>query len=147
MTYFRNRTCRSIHGDPAPSLAAQDKAAARGAALDAAPLPACARYTQFLRTCGTQPLAVHAATFWAVERAYCQAWRSHRPMAAPYDEFAARWGSDEFAAYVEALEALADGLLAGASEGELEEARVAVAKVAELEVDFWEMAVAAERAA
>ena len=37
---------------------------------------------------GKQPYAVHAVAFWAIERAYQEAWNSHIPMAQPYQTYA-----------------------------------------------------------
>ena len=42
---------------------------------------------------GKQPYAVHAVAFWAIERAYQEAWNSHMPMAQPYQTYAeVGWG-------------------------------------------------------
>ena len=124
----------------------QATAAARGLDLArAAPLPACAEYLRWLEEAAAPeaPYAQQAVAFWAVERAYNEAWRSHRPMAAPYGEYGERWGSDAFTAYVAALEGVADAALAGASVEEREAARAAFASVCRLESGFGDMTLAA----
>jgi thiaminase len=64
-------------------------------------------------------------------------------MAAPFDAYAERWGSDAFTAYVAALEGVADAALAGPSAREREAARAVFVRVCQSESVFWDMTLAA----
>jgi thiaminase len=72
------------------------------------PQPTCRRYTDFLIRCAyTQTCPVLLAILFGVEASYLAAWSSLEP-AGPHAEFIERWSSANFAAYVEALGALAE---------------------------------------
>ncbi|EDX86818.1 TENA/THI-4 family [Synechococcus sp. PCC 7335] len=118
----------------------QAKATERSLSLSVARQPTCQTYCQFMRSQATQPYAIQAVTFWAIELAYNQGWQTHRPMPEPYTEFADRWGSPDFTKYVRLLEQQADSALAAASPTEQEQAEQNFLKVAKLEEDFWQMA-------
>ena len=92
----------------------------------------------------SQPYAVQATAFWAIELAYNQGWQLHSPMPEPYTEFADRWGNVGFTAYVKELEQQANSALANATESEQKSAEQVFLEVARLEKDFWQMAFAAE---
>lgn len=102
----------------------------------------CAAYCEWMATLHSQPLVVQATAFWAIEHVYNAAWRRIAPAAAhgPYAQYTARWGSDGFTEYVGGLAAMADGLLAVASDEDAAAAVAAVRRVLELEVAFWDMA-------
>jgi thiaminase len=124
------------------------EATAAGRGLDlsrAEPLRACREYLLLLEEVAAPeaPYAQQAVVFWAVERAYNEAWRSHSPMVASFGVYAERWGSNAFTAYVAALEGVADAALAGASAREREAARAAFVRVCQLESVFWDMTLAA----
>lgn len=118
----------------------RQKADERGLDLDVRTHPTCASYAAFMEALTETAYPVQATAFWAIERAYNQAWREAGPMRPPYDEFADRWGSEAFTAYVSALEAQADEALAAASDKERAAAESAFHEVARLEKDFWQMA-------
>jgi thiaminase len=61
-------------------------------------------------------------------------------MVSPYDEFARRWGSAEFGAYVGHLRRQADEALDAAPEAEQAQAEAEFLKVLRLERAFWQMA-------
>lgn len=124
----------------------REKARERSLDLDACPQPACRAYSEFLKGLAARPYPAVATGLWAIELAYNQAWRSHGPMKAPYDEFAQRWGSDEFSKYVKLLENQADQALLMADSAAEGAAESAFLRVAELEQRFWHMAFVVERA-
>lgn len=117
------------------------KAAARSLTLGVARHPTCDRYVSFMEQVFREPYAVQAVAFWAIEKAYNDAWRLPGPMTPPYDEFADRWGSPGFTEYVELLETQADEALAGAPAEIRSGAEGAFLEVAGLERMFWQMAV------
>lgn len=118
------------------------KAGQRGLRFDVPQLPACAEYIDFMRSLYAEPYAAKATAFWAIEKAYNDAWSRPGVMAPPYDEFSSRWGSDGFTAYVELLARQADDALSVADAGDLFIAERAFLDVARLEKDFWQMAYA-----
>ena len=118
------------------------KADERGLTLDVRPLQACSDYCAFMRGLYKAPYPVQAVGFWAIERAYNEAWQRPGPMPAPYDEFADRWGNPGFSAYVEQLTAQADEALAATNETERRPAEVIFLDIAGLESRFWQMAFA-----
>ncbi|MEM8503975.1 MAG: TenA family transcriptional regulator [Cyanobacteria bacterium P01_D01_bin.1] len=122
----------------------QAKAAERSLLLSTTPQPTCQTYQAFMRSQFTQPYAVQATTFWAIELAYNQGWQIHSPMPEPYTEFANRWGNPGFTDYVKLLEQQANSALATASPTEQQQAEQAFLKVALLEKNFWQMAFSAE---
>lgn len=122
----------------------QDVIKSRGLHTDCPEHPVCARYCQLMENVSKQPYAVHAVAFWAIERAYNEAWRSHMAgMAQPYCTYAERWGSDGFSEYVSGLERQADEALQAASEQERRQAGTLFVEIAELENQFWQMAYTA----
>jgi thiaminase/transcriptional activator TenA len=120
----------------------RDHAGARGLRFDVPRQESCNRYCRFMDELAGTPYSVQATAFWAIEAVYNTAWRQASPMAAPYDDFARRWGSGEFGAYVEALARQADGALGAATEVEQARAEAAFLEVLELEKRFWQMAFA-----
>lgn len=100
----------------------------------------CKTYCAFMEALAEQPYAVQATAFWAIERAYNQAWHHHSPMATPYDEYALRWGNPEFTNYVELLAQQADAALLSANAAVQTQATAIFLDVARLEKDFWQMA-------
>ncbi len=83
---------------------------------------------------------LQAVAFWAIEYCYNLAWQLPGPMPEPYDEYAQRWGNQGFSQYVQQLRQQADEALQAAGPEEVQAARAAVTQVAQLEVDFWDMA-------
>ncbi|NJM95842.1 MAG: TenA family transcriptional regulator [Phormidesmis sp. RL_2_1] len=120
----------------------QAKAKARSLSLKVSPQPTCTAYCEFMRSLSSQPYAVQATAFWAIELAYNQGWQIHSPMPEPYTEFADRWGNPSFTEYVKILEQQADDALTKASESEQGQAKQTFLSVAQLEKDFWQMAFA-----
>jgi len=123
----------------------QTKAAERSLDLSTSPQPTCRSYCQFMQALSTQPYAVQATAFWAIELAYNQGWQRHSPMPEPYAEFADRWGNSGFTDYVKVLEQQADSALASATEIEQQAAEKIFLDIARLEKDFWQMAFTASR--
>jgi len=117
---------------------------ARGLQLAVPKQAACVQYCRFMERMADTPYPVQATAFWAIEAVYFHAWRGASPMAAPYDEFARRWGSAEFGAYVEQLDRQADEALGTATGAEQAEARAAFLEVLTLEALFWQMAFSLE---
>jgi thiaminase len=117
-------------------------AATRGLHLAVPPQSACAQYCRFMERLANAPYPVRATAFWAIEAVYFHAWRGASPMVAPYDEFARRWGSAEFGAYVEELACQADEALGSATGLEQAQAEAAFLEVLALEARFWQMAFA-----
>ncbi|KIZ07289.1 putative Seed maturation protein PM36 like protein [Monoraphidium neglectum] len=110
-----------------------------------APQPNCAEYVEFLKSLHSQPYAVQAAVFWAMEAIYNQAWTGvGEGLADPkYSEFVDRWGNAGFAQYCVDLEAQADEALTSSPPEVLEAADAAVKRAVQLELGFWGMAYAA----
>ena len=101
----------------------------------------CKEYCRFLRAARSDPLPVQMVVLWAVEVAYHESWRKHRPMPEPYHVYAERWASPGFADYVAQLALLADRALQGQPGEVLALAREAFAEVCRLEKAFWDMVV------
>ena len=119
------------------------KAAERQLNLATQPQPTCRQYCQFMEQLATQPYAVQATAFWAIELAYNQGWQLPGPMPEPYSEFADRWGNSNFTDYVKLLERQADEALSKAK-GEIQrQTDSAFLTVANLEQAFWQMAFTA----
>ncbi len=112
------------------------KASERAIDLDAPLHPTARAYIDYLRALADEPYSVQLTALWALERAYLEGWRTARPGAPAFREFVERWTSDAFAAYVDALEAAANRVLAHAGEPE----REAFRWIASYEQDFWQMA-------
>ncbi len=115
-------------------------AAARSLRLDVLRQESCAQYCRFMDQLAHTPYPVQATAFWVIEAVYNFAWHGASPMAPPYDEFARRWGSPEFGAYVEQLRRQADEALSSASGTEQTQAEAAFLDVLRLERSFWQMA-------
>lgn len=110
-----------------------EQAAQRHIELPARPLPATLAYRELLQRLDDQPYEAAVTALWVIERVYLLAWRSAASPTSRFGAFVEHWTVPEFAAYVDALTALAvDG------HDEL------VAEVLELEVEFWDMAWTAE---
>ena len=102
----------------------------------------CAQYCRFMDRLAQAPYPVQATAFWAIEAVYNHAWQNASPMVAPYDEFARRWGSAEFGAYVERLRRQADEALGAAPGAERAQAEAEFLEILKLERVFWQMAFA-----
>jgi formylaminopyrimidine deformylase / aminopyrimidine aminohydrolase len=89
----------------------EERADARGLDLAVGPLPATAAYTDLLRRLNSFPFAVALAALWVLERVYLDAWSYAAPGAPAYRDFVAHWTTPPFAAYVAALESLADNAI------------------------------------
>lgn len=112
--------------------------------LDCPAHPVTQRYLAFMEGASKQPYAVHAVAFWAIERAYNEAWGSHmQGMAQPYRTYAERWGSAAFGEYCKGLEREADQALREGSEQERRQAEALFLEVCSLEREFWQMAYTA----
>jgi thiaminase len=120
-------------------------AIARSLRLDVPRQASCVQYCRFMERLAQAPYPVQATAFWAIEAVYNHAWRNASPMVAPYDEFARRWGSAEFGAYVEHLRRQADEALGAAPGAEQARAEAAFLEVLALEALFWQMAFSRER--
>jgi thiaminase len=112
----------------------------RGLQLTVPQQTPCVRYCQFMDQLAQAPYPVQATAFWGIEAVYNHAWRCASPMVAPYDEFARRWGSAEFGAYVEHLRRQADEALGTATSLEQAQAEAVFLEVLALEAHFWQMA-------
>ncbi|CAM3279380.1 TenA family transcriptional regulator [Mycobacterium frederiksbergense] len=110
----------------------EEQAVRRGIDLDAEPLSATLAYRELLGRLDDEPYATAITALWVIERVYLLGWTSAAPAAAPLDEFVEHWTTPDFAGYVEELGALA-------APGEHTEQ---VNAVLELEVAFWDMALA-----
>jgi thiaminase/transcriptional activator TenA len=108
--------------------------------LDAAKQSTCDKYCHYMDSLASNPYAVQATAFWAIELSYNQGWQLPGTMSAPYDEFADRWGNPGFTEYVKLLERQADFALEDVDAAVQQQAESAFLKVAELEKDFWQMA-------
>ncbi|MFQ5604951.1 MAG: TenA family transcriptional regulator [bacterium] len=122
----------------------RDKAAERRLELGVSRQAPCTRYCQFMEKLAPEPYPVQAVAFWAIELAYNQAWQLPGKMATPYDEFADRWGSPDFTAYVNLLAQQADEVLQEVRPEIAERAEQAFLEVCALEKDFWQMAFEGE---
>lgn len=107
--------------------------------------PACQAYRAAMAALRTEPYAIQATAFWAIEACYHQAWAKvlKDGTAELYKEFAQRWGNPDFGGYVDQLQQQADEALAQ-SPGQLEAAKAVVQQVVQLELDFWDMAYAGD---
>lgn len=102
------------------------------------------RYCDFMESLRSEPYAIQATAFWAIELAYNQAWQLPGPMVKAYDEFADRWGNPGFTDYVSLLEKQADEALRESSEEVQNKVKEIFLKVAEFEKSFWQMAFEGE---
>lgn len=120
----------------------RDKAAERNLGLDVPRQETCQRYCDFMEKLAFEPYEVQAVALWAIEFAYNQAWQLPGPMVNPYDEFAGRWGSPDFTAYVDLLKPQADEAIRDGRQQSRERAEQVFLEVCALEKDFWQMAFA-----
>jgi thiaminase len=84
-----------------------DLAARRSLELNPAPLPATLAYRDLLVRLDAAPYPDALAALWVIERVYLDAWTSALPAAPAYRELVEHWTTPAFAAYVAALEQLA----------------------------------------
>jgi hypothetical protein len=64
-------------------------------AVDSAGMqPACVAYRQFMQELHSEPYAIKAVAFWAIEACYHQAWSSvlNNAASAELREYSHRWG-------------------------------------------------------
>ena len=101
--------------------------------LSVEPRPATRAYAALLQRLDAAPYADAVASLWVVERVYLDAWTSALPGAAGFAELVQHWTTPEFAAYVAALEGLADA--AGSAD------EVLLVEVLQHEAAFWAMAL------
>ncbi len=119
------------------------KAEERDLDLSTPPLPGCQKYNAMMAELHDAAYPVKATAFWAIERAYNEAWGRLGALDNAYGEFAERWGNEGFGEYVRALALQADEALANASADEVARATKAFVTVADYEQGFWQMAFAA----
>lgn len=96
------------------------------------PLPTTLAYRELLNRLDAEPYEGAITALWVIERVYLLAWTTAASDTSPFVEFVEHWTTPEFAAYVDALGALAT------PEGHDE----LIAEVLSLEVAFWDMALA-----
>ena len=116
----------------------ESKASERAIDLDVSLHPTARAYIDYLRTLTDEPYSVQLTALWALELAYLEGWRTARPGAPAFREFVKHWTNDAYTAYVDALEAAVNRVLADAGEPE----REAFRWIASYERDFWQMAYA-----
>jgi thiaminase/transcriptional activator TenA len=83
--------------------------------------------------------------YYAVESSYNAAWSSCATAPEPYRSWALRWGSPEFSAFCDGLEAAAEAALTDPTTGVIPPAKMEAAvelfrEVLLLEEEFWSMA-------
>ncbi|CAN5544800.1 hypothetical protein BH09ACT8_BH09ACT8_17560 [soil metagenome] len=83
------------------------QAARRGVDLDQPPMPATLSYRKLLLRLDDAPYDAAVTALWALERVYLLGWTFAASPTSPFAEFVEHWTDPEFAAYVDALEALA----------------------------------------
>lgn len=111
---FVTSVCSAPHTHPR-RFEDQEELASRDLDPNVAPQPACKEYIQFLTSLSSEPFPVLLAVLWAVERAYHIAWKEAAPLQPPYDIYALRWSSPQFAQYVDAMGAALDKQLDNAT--------------------------------
>jgi thiaminase/transcriptional activator TenA len=116
------------------------QAARRGLDLTAPALAPTLDYLALLEQFDLAPYPVAVVALWALERVYFEAWDSASPSAEPYRDVVEHWTVPAFAAYLAALECLADEALADGGNGQAESA---FQQVLLQESAFWDMALAA----
>ena len=115
------------------------QAASLAVPLDVAPMRATRDYRALLSHLDEEPYPRAIVGLWVLERVYLEAWRYAGTCGAngPYAAAVAHWTDPAFAAYVAALEELADAALPKANDSEVADVvRMVVAQ----EVAFWDMA-------
>ena len=110
-------------------------AAERDLDLAVEPVAETRAYAALLARLDEVPYPAAVAALWVVERVYLDAWTAALPGAPAYADLVEHWTTPGFAAYVGALEELAEQ--AGAPDLEL------LAEVLRAEAAFWDAAVAA----
>ena len=126
----------------------KDLAKRRNVNLDCAAHPHNEKYQAFLTSIGDRDYVIQLTAFWAIERVYNEGWAKQQETAerhaGPYWECLARWGSKEFASYVLQLEEATNEAISRVPEVRREAtekaARDVVLAIADLEVEFWDMA-------
>lgn len=103
----------------------------RGIDLGQPAMPATLAYRDLFLRLDDVPYDAAVTALWVLERVYLLAWASAASSTSPFGEYVDHWTDPGFAAYVEALGALAT------TDGRDE----LVAEVLTLEVAFWEMAL------
>lgn len=107
--------------------------------LDTSLLPATESYREFFRNLEQLPYPVVITMFWAVERAYLDAWSNAAYGDPRYRAFVEHWANEDFGRFVQELEQLAEQAQIGS--GEYDPLTAALfQQVASLEHAFWEMA-------
>lgn len=101
--------------------------------------PVTDAYHRYLLTLDSAPVAVALTALWALERAYLEAWQSAAPGAPEYRAFVDHWTVPAFAEYVTGLARAANAAVATGNDAR--QAEAAFLRVAELERDFWQMAL------
>jgi thiaminase len=117
----------------------EGQAASLAVALEVAPLPATLEYRALLSRLDEESYPRAIVGLWVLERVYLEAWRYAGSCGAtgPYAAAVEHWTDPGFAAYVAALEELADAALGQQPDaGPDEVVRMVLAQ----EVAFWDMA-------
>lgn len=114
-------------------------AASRDVQTDIEPKETTSSYLEMLAKVNTMPYVLQAVAFWAVETVYNQAWKIPES-SVKYKEYANRWGNSAFTEYCLSLENQANVVLNSASDTEKYAASDIVKEIAELEIQFWDMA-------
>ncbi len=109
-----------------------DQAAKRRVDLRQPPLSATLAYRELLNRLDAEPYEAAITALWVIERVYLLAWTTAASDTSPFAEFVEHWTAPEFAAYVDALGALATP----------QRYDELIAEVLSLEVAFWDMALA-----
>ncbi|GIF78482.1 TenA family transcriptional regulator [Asanoa siamensis] len=107
----------------------EERAAAHGLNLTAAPAPATLAYRALLEKLDTAPVPRALVGLWAVERAYLDAWTFAAPGAPAFREYVEHWTAPGFADYVAGL--------AEAAQREPADADEVLTAVATAEAAFW----------
>jgi formylaminopyrimidine deformylase / aminopyrimidine aminohydrolase len=108
-----------------------EQAAKRRIDPEQPPLPATLAYRELLNRLDAEPYDAAITALWVIERVYLLAWTTAASDTSPFAEFVEHWTAPEFAAYVDALGALATP----------EGYDALIADVLSLEVAFWDMAL------
>ncbi len=112
------------------------KASERGIDLNVPLHPTARAYIDYLHALTHEPYSVQLTALWALEFAYLEGWRTGLPGAPAFRESVEHWTNDGFAAYVAALEAATNRVLAQGGDTQRQTFR----RVAKYEQAFWEMA-------
>jgi thiaminase/transcriptional activator TenA len=112
----------------------EDRAAARGLDLAAAPRPATAAYAALLQRLDSADVGGALTALWTIERTYLDAWSYAAPGAPALREFVEHWTAPGFGGYVADLAAAADAV--GPPDAAV------FTEVVAAEVAFWDTALA-----